>query len=131
MKISNRGILELRQALIALDGLPTPTSLENRNAQTYLKPYDFTGTVRFRIGKTLNALKPIAEAIEKAGDAVTRKYAVDNIIPGPMVSAYTTERTELMDVENEIDIPKLTEADLKLDVNPIPGSVLSILSVMM
>lgn len=128
MKITNRGILEIRQALTALDGHPTPTSSENTKASVYLKPYDFTGSVRFRIGRILSTLNVIAQDIEKASDEVAKKYAVDNIIPAPAVAAYTQERNNLLDIENDVEITKFTEADLKLDINPIPGSVLSVLN---
>ena len=128
MKITNRGILEIRQALTALDGHPTPTSIENTKASVYLKPYDFTGSIRFRIGRILSTLNVIAQDIEKASDAIAKKYAVDNIIPAPVVAAYTQERNNLLDIENDVEITKLTEVDLKLDINPIPGSVLSVLN---
>lgn len=128
MKISNRSILEIRGALIALDGQSLPVGGENAKSGVYMKPYDFTGSVRFRIGRMLSIIKPIAADVDKACDAIVTKYAVDNLIPPEYVRKYHAERSDLLDIETDVEITKLTEADLKLDVNPIPVSVLSVLN---
>jgi hypothetical protein len=136
MKLTNRAVVELRQALTALDGVPTPITVEGKT-QVYLKNYEFSGSTRFKIGKNLSVLRPLAEVVEKSIDAVIRQYAVpkegttDKMIPQEKVAEYNAERETILDIETEVAITKLTEEDLKLDVNAIPGSVLSILSVMM
>jgi hypothetical protein len=127
MRLTNRAIVELRQALTALDGAPTPVTIEGKT-QVYLKPYEFAGTTRFKIGKNLSAVKSIAELVDKASDGITRQYAVKGTIPAELVPEYHDDREKLLNLETEIELTTLAEADLKLDINAIPGSVLGILA---
>ncbi len=131
MRLSNRAILELRQALTALDGHPVPVVTESGKTQFYTKPYAFTGSIRFRIGRMLKTVSDLADIVDKARQAIVKQYAVNERVPPEKAEAYTGEIESLFAVENEVPLDKLAEADLKLDENELPVSVISALSYIM
>lgn len=133
MKLTNRRIAELRQHMAALDGraVPTTPGADGERGGVYVKPYNFTGTFRFRLSKLFHEIRNAAEVFDKARAGLEQQFAVRNHIPADRVVEFSAELEKILDQEVEINAEKIVESDLRLDTNEIPVTVLASLQALM
>lgn len=120
MKLSNRTIGRLWQALHALDGEPATEKSPGIR-------YGFTGKVLYDIAKTINHLRGHQEAVQKASDGIVRKHADGKAglsQSDPAFAACEAEINQLLDAETEVEVRRIKLADLNLEGNKLrPGTL--------
>lgn len=132
MKIKTSQLQQVFESHVALDG--SDRLGEKAGAQGTDKvirvPYKFAGSVRLTIARNMRALKEAFEDYDKARAALVRQHAPDGkeeIEPNtPEMKAFAEAHKNLWD--SELDLPgvkEITEADLDLDKNTIPPTVLA------
>ena len=117
MKLTRRKINHLHKALTALDTL--------KGADLKFSP-----KVRYALAKNLRLLSTRTEDFEKARVGFVKQtgVAANPNENSPELIKFDQEWTAFLDGEEEVpNIMRFTEAELNLDVNPIPISVLAIL----
>ncbi len=127
---------DLYQAFTALDG--QTHVLKDEAAKTekaILVPYKFGGKVRWNIAKNLSILKRHNEDFSKARDGLILELSdgtgsIDQE-DGALISQLNAKLQELLAETTEVTgLLTLTLDDLNLDTNPVPGSVLAVLSAL-
>jgi len=108
----------LIQALAALDG---SSKLDASNNRVQV-PYDFSGSTRLIIAKDITALRASITIVQTA---VKNAGIVDGM---KETDAQKKTLEEILNTKSDVPLTKLTESDLRVDVNPIPGTVLSSLT---
>lgn len=132
-KITNRQAIELLEGLSQLDGYPSIVK-----DQVVPKPYEFgNGTLRGIISRDIAILRPIAKMIDDVRNGVLRELLKDK--PGiTEVKRNTPEFFELLKQLDPVldapasgtqDLEHFKIADLKLEKNEIPGTVLASIKV--
>lgn len=114
MKLTIEAMVPLARALRALDGGDAPTT------------YKLAGSVRMALAKNLARLDAELLAYEKARMQLARDHAdpgAANVKP-EMMEAFTMAHEELVSAAQEVDLIRLTEPLLNLDVNALPVAVL-------
>ncbi len=117
--------IELANAIAALDGVDRIIKDgANERVQKDTTIYKFGVGFRVAMSRNLTAIKPIVEAYNKElGDL---RSQVGEIKEGsPALARLNDENRRLLAVEQRASLFTFQEAELKLDVNPIPVSVLS------
>lgn len=101
---------------------------KDKDGKVYAAPYNFGGTTRMAIAVNINR-----------GDFELKNYqiAVNGLIaqmsggasqvPPEKMQDFLAETTKLGNGPASVVLVRIKEADLKLDENPIPGSLLSLL----
>ncbi len=133
MQYTVKQLNDLYAAFAALDG--QTHVLKDEAAKTekaVLVPYKFGGKTRYTIGKNLAILKRHNEAFVKARDGLILELSegsgtIDDANTA-LIGRLNKELQDLMSQEEDgSNLFLLSEKDLNLDENPIPGSVLAIL----
>jgi hypothetical protein len=132
VKIKGSDLLELGRGLGDLDGcFKVVTDPRTGKDEKVAIAYEFTGKVRFAIARNLTAVKPALEALAKAKQAIGEEVAGKGVteIKGdsPALAAFNRKWAEVLNEPITVDLAKLTESDLNLDRNGIPGTTLTAL----
>lgn len=94
--------------------------------------YEFAAKVRFNIAKNLVVLKPIVEALGKAREGLVKEVAGEGVtvLKGdtPEYARFDAKWKAIVREEETVDLVRLTESDLNLERNPIPGTVTTALA---
>lgn len=125
-------------ALPQLEGQPQPIAQgkdgdgKELPPRILIKPYEFSGKVRWAISKNLLALQEQVKAFEMTRVLLVKEAAGGaEKIPDEdhaAISKFTAKLNAIMDDEVKLELTRLSQDDLKLDVNQIPFSVLTALA---
>jgi hypothetical protein len=121
MKLANRAITRLWQALHDLDG-------EKQTEATPALRFEFKGTVLYAIARTINHLRGQQTVIETTSQAIVRRHSDGK--PGisqadPAFPACSAEIEQLLDAEVEVEVHRVKLADLNLDRNHLKPTTLA------
>jgi hypothetical protein len=125
-------ILDLDRGLAGLDGaFKVVTDPRTGKDEKVPVAYEFTGKVRFAIARNLTAIKPAIEALAKAkqaiGEEIGGKGATD-IKGDAAIAAFNKKWNEVLNEPVTVDLQRLTESDLNLEKNQIPGTTINALA---
>ncbi len=128
-----RDIITLHGALSSLDGYAHIIKGEDGKDKSITVPYKFTGKVRWNIAKALTITKTYTDNYTKTRDAAINEISggVGSIKEGDTekIGRLNMELSSLLEVKEEVvGLLSFTQADLNLDDNPIPVSVLTALT---
>lgn len=131
LKLKGSELLELGRGLGDLDGaMKVVTDPRTGKDEKVVIAYDFTGKVRFAIARNLTAAKPMLESLAKTKQAIGEEIAGKGAVEVKGETALAAFSKKWGDALNEvvtIEVTKLTEFDLNLDKNAIPGTTLTAL----
>lgn len=121
----------LMQGLSSLDGYER-TVKDGARERVVIERYKFERGFVMAMARNLTALKAIQEAYEKEITAIRAEVADGGEIKdGPQLARLNDENRKLLALPQKIELVTIQEAELKLDVNPIPISVISALAPIM
>lgn len=100
--------------------------------QIVIVPYELSGRTRMAIAENLSALKPTIDAFEIANGNLSKSFGkngadVDQKDQEAMAK-YIAELTQILKRPVSVNLVKIPLADLNLDHNPVPPSVISALA---
>lgn len=132
IKLKVSDLLALQQGLAAFDGQQKIVPQGDAPAKVALTPYELSGKVRWVIAQDLAALQPQAKAADEARNALLKQIGGDSgtiaATDALKVSKFTAAYNEVLAQVVTVELTKLALADLKLDANPLPPTVLANLS---
>lgn len=124
MKLSIQAASNLASGLRALDGYQKLTS-DGKPVTEYFK---LDGDVRLNIAIGLNRLDSVLAVFNKARQDVVRSFAGDTgQIPPEKMAEFVAAEQSMLAAEQDIDLGTIPKAALRLEENPIPGTVLSLI----
>lgn len=133
MQLTVNQQVDLNAALSSLDGYQRVIKDEaTKTEKVVFVPYSFSGKTRWNLGKAITITKRAADDLNKVKDDLIREISGgDRIAPEDhaSVTAFNLKWIEVLQTQEEVPILSLTLDELNLDVNPIPSSVLSVLSL--
>lgn len=126
---------DVLNALLALDGYDKEIK-DGASSKSVHVFYDLSGNLRLLIAGDIDALKaPIAQfskarqgLVDQAGGSGKTGDDYAKWMASPEGVKAAKDVQALLDTEGNYTLGKIKDAELKLDVNPIPASVLSMLS---
>jgi hypothetical protein len=90
--------------------------------------FKLDGDIRLNIAIGLNRIDAALGVFSKARQDMARSFAGDTgQIPPDKQAEFVAAEQQMLAAEQEIDIPAIPKAALKLDDNPIPGTTLSLI----
>lgn len=125
--------LTVEQALTVTNGLAQldgydDVCTDGAVQKTCRRPYKFGGGLRWTIASALAAGKPAQTTWQTVQAAIVAQYAgADGKLPEASVAKANREIAEALAKPAGITMPTIKREELKLDDNPIPPSVLSLL----
>lgn len=130
-KLTMNDCVTILQGLQQLDGHQVILNEGKPNESTVQQPYRFgSATLRLDIGQNIARLTPLTALIEKTRQQIFSEVAKGSadIKPGtPEMAEYSKQLVALGESACPVALIPLKGADLKLDVNEIPGTVLAAL----
>lgn len=132
-KIRNADLPELAAAIIALDGTDRAVDQGPGNPARILRePYKFAGDVRARLAANLAVLAAAGKDANDQRDALIRQISGGGSSIDQKDKAKLDEFNRaaqlLFEKERTLDLSPIATADLQLDQNAIPVSVLAVLA---
>jgi hypothetical protein len=119
--------IALSQALSQLDGQKKIVDHgKDIPAEVVVVPYEFSGPVRFALADDLAALQVPLKAFDDAKQALAKQYPSDS--NGKLSEKFLVEANAALAQPVDLKLKQIKRADLQLDRNPIPLSVLAALS---
>ena len=96
-------------------------------------PYKLNGKVRFAMAKNLRKLQVELDTLETVRQKLIEEYGLtptkqpdgSSRLDGEKFAEYEQAFNDVLDAETEVDLHQITEADLDLDANQIPFTLLS------
>ena len=132
IKLKVSDLLALQQGLAAFDGQQKVVPQGDAPAKVVLVPYELSGKTRWIIAQNLAALQPQVKAADEARNALLKQIGGESgTIPATdtaRISKFTAAYNEVLNQSVTVELTKLALADLKLDANPLPPTVLSALA---
>lgn len=122
--------LTVEQALNVATGLGQLTSIdgvdkEGKPTKTY---YKFSPDLRLLIAVDIDIGRSVQTQFQNANNALVMQLSDGNPpVPPEKMSAYNVELVKMMAAPARATFHRIKAADLKLDENPIPASVLSLI----
>lgn len=131
VKLSIEKADKLLSGLLALDGYEKVVK-DGGSERPVKVVYDLSGRLRLLIAKDIDVLSPAIRRFSKtrqelvgAASVATHKIPVEGT---PEFVKLSKDVQDMLDSEEQFDLLKIKEEELKLDANPISASVLSQLS---
>ncbi|HTB63877.1 MAG TPA: hypothetical protein VK737_09830 [Opitutales bacterium] len=125
MKLTNKSVLQLRAALLSLDGLDKSVEVKGQT-QLIKKPFKLDGKTRLKIARNLRATETAFEDYDSARVGLVREFSADGQQVAPDKLPEFTQRLEdLLADEADLALAPLAEDDLNLDDNEIPHAALA------
>lgn len=122
--------LTVEQALnisAALRSLDTYEA-KDKDGKYYAASYTFSGVTRMAIAVDLEKTSSVLKTYQATVNEVIRKLSGGGAkVPPERMAEFNTETTKMLAAPAGISLTRIKQADLKLDENPIPGSVLGLL----
>lgn len=126
--------INLSNALAALDGHNVVPKVSGQDQPAVNVAYEFSGDVRWKIRDDLQALQPKVDAWQKVSRDILKEVSggsmvipVADSVRQSVYAAKITSASEVID-PSPPKLQFLSREDLNLNSNPIPGSVLNLLS---
>lgn len=131
-KIRNADLPDLANALAALDGSERVVDQGPGNPSRIVRePYKFSGDVRARLAADLAVVVDAAKRAQEKRDALIKQISggSDRIDPknSAQMAEFTVSASTLLEAEVALDLSPIATADLNLEANAIPVSVLAAL----
>lgn len=128
MRISTETAERMLLGLRALDGYERVIK-DGERERVVQELYKLGGGLRFQIAKDIAKLTIVADALHKARNDLVRGLSggKDRIPPEKAGEFYAEERA-MLDAQQDIELSMIQVEELKLDQNPIPGSILALLA---
>lgn len=129
LKLTVEQALNISSALMALDGQERSIK-ENDKDRVIKTPYQFSGSTRLIIARDMAVLNEVAKTYNDARIALVNQFAIDGKIEpnSDNEKKFTIEMKKIIATEQDINLTKIKAADLNLDSNQIPGTVLALLN---
>jgi hypothetical protein len=90
--------------------------------------YHFDAALRLAIATDIAKLRPALQMAQEVHNALVQQYGVDGKVPADKVMAFNEEAKKLWGASSGVSLNHIKAGDLRLDSNPIPASVLSLLA---
>jgi hypothetical protein len=120
--------LSVDQGLHALDGYQHIVK-DGQQEMTVVEFYKLGPGVRVQIGLAIASLDAAAKTFAELQNKLIKQYSAGaGKVPDSAMSDYLAAISELRRTPSGVVVPHLTVKELNLDQNPIPGSVLGMLS---
>ncbi len=120
----------VEQALNISAGLRALDSYQARDKEgkPYASPYNFSGVTRMNIATNIDRVGAVLKTYQATLNEVIKTMSGGTgTVPGDKMANYNVEVLKMLAAPAGVSLAKIKEADLKLDENPIPGSVLGLL----
>jgi hypothetical protein len=133
LKLTGEQMTIIANGLIALDGYDRIIK-DGVSEKTGRESYKLGGGLRLIIGRDLTALRASMQPIYAAQRALLfeKSNNTGEIKPGSLEEKqFNMESFKIMLSPSEIELYPISTKELKLDENPIPGSVLSSLGLIL
>jgi hypothetical protein len=116
---------ELYVALSSLDGYEKIVK-DGASEKVVKTPYAFGGGLRLAIGRNLLAVSPTVQVYDKSSRELFTQFAGGkDKLEGEGLVKFQAEAQKMQDAKASVEVIKIKPAELKLDENPIPGSVIA------
>lgn len=124
MKLTTQQVLRLVEAFQHFDQAP-----QMHDGKPAREPYKLAGTVRMAMARNIAKLGEVVGAYQKARNGLIYEHAAagGNTVAADRLADYERAHADLLESTHEIEVIRLSEANLQLDVNEIPVSVLAAL----
>jgi len=127
MKLTTKKIINLRAALLALDGLDKAVEVNGKTA-LIKKPFKLAGRTRLKIARGLRELEPIATDYDEARVALVRELSGGgDDVPAELRAEFFAQINPMLAVEHELRLPAFTDDEFNLEANEIPHGALALL----
>ena len=127
MKLTYKSILNLRAALVALEGVDKSVEVKGQT-QLIRKPFKFGGKTRLKIARNLRAAEAAFEDYDAARVGLVREVSEGgDEVPKEKLTEFSHKLTELLAEEIEAALAPLNEEELNLNDNEIPHAALAVL----
>lgn len=127
MKLSIEQIIQVNVGLAALDGYQKIIK-DGERERIAQELYKLGGGLRLCIAKNKNRIETILTAFQKARNDLIYQYGKGTaVVPDDKAEAFSKDERPMLEMEHDIEISEIDVDQLKLDENPIPGTVLSAL----
>ena len=127
MKLTLQVMLGVAAGLRGLDGYDKIVK-DGERERVVKEYYKLGGGLRLLIAKNLNLLDVQQVLYQKARAELVRSMLDDTgEIPKNKTADFLAEERKMLEVESEIDLAVIKPNELNLDVNPIPGTTLSLI----
>jgi hypothetical protein len=131
IKLKGDEVIELNRGLAELDGaFKVVTDPRTGKDEKVPVAYEFSGKVRFAIARNLTAIKPVIDSLAKTKQAIGEEIAGKGVIEvkgEAAVAAFNRKWGDALKEPVTVDLQRLTESDLNLDRNQIPGTTINAL----
>lgn len=132
VKVKARDLLNLQTALTSLDGHERVLeAAKDEPAKVAQVPYDLSGAARLAVAFDIAEVNSAITALNSARDGLIKEISGGkNSIPKEdeaAIAKFSEKFGEVLDAPVDLNLRIIAVADLKLDVNPIPGTVLAVL----
>jgi hypothetical protein len=116
--------LNISAALRALDTYEA----KDKDGKSYAAPYTFSGVTRMAIAVDLEKTSAVLKTYQATLNEVIKTMSGGTgTVPGNKMADYNVEVLKMLAAPAGVSLTRIKQADLKLDENPIPGSVLGLL----
>jgi hypothetical protein len=124
MKLSTQAILRLCEALQHFDA-PAPY----RDGKVTRDPYQFAGVVRMAMAKNLSRMDEVMRAYQAARNHLVYEHSLpgESTVEPQRMAAFEVAHAALLQSEHDVNLTRVTEAQLDLDRNIIPVVMLAAL----
>jgi hypothetical protein len=127
MKLKTQNMLNLRLALLALDGLTRAVEV-NGKTELVKKPFKLSGTVRKKIARNLRVLQPLYDDYDHARVALIRELADGGeSVPEEKMPQFNVQHEAMLAEIEDITLTPLSDDDLNLEQNEIPHLAVAIM----
>jgi len=122
--MTNAQARELFIALSNLDGYDRVVK-DGASEKVAKTPYQFGGGFRLAVGRNLAAAKSVVDPFDTAQKALFLQYANGaDKLSGDAQVKFSTELDKLLAAHVRLELVKFKSDELKLNDNPIPGTVI-------
>ena len=132
IKLKVSDLLALQQGLAAFDGQQKVVPQGDAPAKVVLVPYELPGKTRWAIAQDLAAIAPALKAADEARNALLKQIGGEagtiSSSDTVRISKFTAAYNEVLNQVVTVELTKIPSADLKLDANPLPPTVLASLT---
>lgn len=127
MKLTVREAMNALAGLGALDGTQRVVK-EGAAERVVVEPNKLDGPFRFTLARNIHKLRAVSEAHDTARNALIKELSGGGEkVPDERLVEFGDRYKAILEMTEDVALTKITEADLKLDVNPIAATTLSLL----
>jgi hypothetical protein len=129
-------VIELAVGLNALDEKYDKVIKDGSTEKVAKVGYQLSAVARLAVANDMVQVRNAQQAYQDAVQKIRAQYMTDGglkasadgkSLEGPKIEEYTAQVRQMLDAKQELPLQKIKDADLRLDENPIPSSVLAAL----